>query len=119
MHARSVLPLWGSCTSEGRILLNPQLIAVDVTWSPASVHPSSTRISGYSIGVSPTGGGGFTLPNKGGTTTVTGSFAGTDHGASSSSAIYSDESAGQLIAACGSSGGLTSIAVSSGHLTLQ
>ena len=100
-------------------LLNPQPIAVDVTWSPSGIHPSAVKVSGYSIGVSASGGGGFTLPNKGGTSQVNGSFAGTDHGSSSSSAIYSAEPVGQLVTSCGSAGGLASIAVTSGHLVLQ
>ena len=100
-------------------LLNPQPISVDVAWTPASIHPSSIKVSGYSIGASPSGGGGFTLPNNGGTTQVAGSFAGSDRGASSTAAIYSDEGAGQLVAACGSAAGLASITVSSGHLALQ
>jgi hypothetical protein len=100
-------------------LLNPQPVAVDVTWTPDTVHASTIHLSGYSIAVGPSGGGGFTLPNKGGTSTVNGSFAGSDHGSSSTSAIYSDEGVGALVAACGSASGLASIAVTSGHLALR
>jgi hypothetical protein len=99
-------------------LLNTQPVVVDVTWSPTTIHPSTVDVTGYSIGVSPSGGGGFTLPNKGGTSKVTGSFAGSDHGASSTSAIYSDQGVGQLVSACASPAGLSSIAVTSGHLNL-
>jgi hypothetical protein len=99
-------------------LLNTQPVVVSATWSPTTIHPSTIDISGYSIGVSPSGGGGFTLPNKGGTSKVSGSFAGDDHGASSTSAIYSDQGVGQLVSACASAGGLSSITVTSGHLSL-
>jgi len=63
-----------SCAS----LLTPQPLTFDVTWSPATIHKSVVTFSSYSVGAS-----GFTLPASGGKATVTGSFAGSDHGASS------------------------------------
>ena len=100
-------------------LLMSKPVTADVSWQPTSVHPSHVELSGYSIGVSPSNGGGFILPNHGGTVHVSGSFAGSDNGASSTAAIYSSQTAAQLIGECGSSSGLSSITASSGHIKLQ
>ncbi|HLM94975.1 MAG TPA: hypothetical protein VK283_01595 [Acidimicrobiales bacterium] len=61
---------------------------------------------------------GFTFPNPGGTTKVTGSFAGSDHGAGSSTTVFFNRTAVQLLAACRASG-LVSIPVTSGHVSLK
>ncbi len=61
---------------------------------------------------------GFTFPNPGGTTKVTGSFAGSDHGASSSATVFFDRTAVQLLAACRTSG-LVSMPVTSGRVSLK
>jgi hypothetical protein len=75
--------------------------------------------SGYSVGTGPSGGGEFTLPKAPGTAKVTGSFAGSDHGAGSKAAAVSSQTATELVAACGSSAGLASIPVTSGNVTLK
>jgi hypothetical protein len=100
-------------------LLTSKPVSVDVAWTPKTVHPSAVKISGYTVGVSPSGGGGFKLPEAGGTVHVSGSFAGSDNGASSTASIYSAQSAMQLIGECESPSGLASIPVASGTIKLQ
>jgi hypothetical protein len=59
------------------------------------------------------------LPKSGATAKVTGSFAGSDHGAGTTATAFSGETTTQLLGACESSAGLTSIAVTSGSVTLK
>jgi hypothetical protein len=47
---------------------------------------------------------GFVFPNSGGTTSVTGSFAGSDNGAGSSASAYTDMTAQGVLSTCQSSG---------------
>jgi hypothetical protein len=101
-------------------LLTPRPLSVDVTWDPSLVHTSVVMFSGYTVDTNgPGGGGGFTLPDTGGTAKVTGSFAGSDKGAGSTAATYSSMTTNQLLAACGSSTGLASIPVTSGTISLK
>jgi hypothetical protein len=62
---------------------------------------------------------GFTLPASGGTAKVTGSFAGSDLGATSTAQTFSNQTGKQLLTACGSSAGLASLQVASGTLALK
>jgi hypothetical protein len=104
-----------SCTS----LITSRPLAINITWAPATTHPSVLSFSGYGGTTGSSGGEGFKLPGTGATAKVTGSFAGSDHGATSTATAVSGETATQLLAACGSSAGLTSIQVTSGTVTLQ
>jgi len=104
-----------SCTG----LLNSRTLAIDITWAPATIHPSVLTFSGYGGTTGTAGGEGFKLPNTGGGAKVTGSFSGSDHGAGSTAVTLSDQTATQLLAACGSSAGLTSIQVTSGTVSLK
>ena len=105
-----------SCTG----LVTPRQLTVDITWTPSTVHSSEVTFSGFSVATNgPGGGGGFTLPSASGTAKVSGSFAGSDHGAGSTSAVYSSDTVTKLLAACGSAAGLASIPVTSGSLTLK
>ncbi len=100
-------------------LLNSRPVTVDITWTPAVVHPSVVTFSGYGGATGPSGGEGFMLPKSGATAKVTGSFAGSDHGAGTTATAFSGETTTQLLGACESSAGLTSIAVTSGSVTLK
>jgi len=105
-----------SCTG----LITPRQLTVDITWTPPTVHSSAVTFSGFTVATNgPGGGGGFTLPSASGTAKVTGSFAGSDHGAGSTSAVYSSDTVTQLLAACGSAAGLATIPVTSGSLDLK
>jgi len=104
-----------SCAS----LLNSRPLIIDITWTPATVHQSVLTFSGYGGATGPSGGEGFTLPKPGATAKVTGSFAGADHGAGSTATAFSGQTTAQLLTACESSAGLTSIAVTSGSVTLK
>ncbi|HLN41111.1 MAG TPA: hypothetical protein VK215_01570 [Acidimicrobiales bacterium] len=100
-------------------LLNSRPLTIDIAWTPATVHPSIVTFTGYGGASGPSGGEGFTLPKSGATAKVTGSFAGSDHGAGSTATAFSGQTTTQLLTACESSAGLTSIAVTSGSVTLK
>jgi hypothetical protein len=104
-----------SCTS----LITSRPLTINITWAPATTHPSVLSFSGYGGTTGTAGGEGFKLPGTGDTAKVTGSFSGSDHGASSTAVAVSGQSTTQLLAACGSAAGLTSIQVTSGTVTLQ
>jgi hypothetical protein len=93
-------------------------VALVIHWSPATITPSVLDFSGYSITSTPAGNGGFSFPDPGGTAKVTGSFAGSDAGASSTAALYFDPSVAQIQSVCRSSG-LSSLPVTSGTVTLK
>ncbi len=104
-----------SCTG----LLMSRALTVNIAWTPSTIRPSVLTFSGYGGTSGSSGEEGFALPNAGGGAKVTGSFAGADHGAGSTATAVSAQTATQLLAACGSSAGLTSIQVSSGTVTLK
>ena len=104
-----------SCTA----LLTSRTLSIRIIWAPSTIRPSVLTFSGYRAAASGSGGQGFALPNTGGTAKVTGSFSGSDQGAASSAQTYSGQTATQLLAACGSSVGLTSLQVTSGTVTLR
>jgi hypothetical protein len=104
-----------SCTE----LITSRALTVNIAWAPTTVRPSVLTFSGYGGTTGPSGGEGFKLPNPGGTAKVTGSFSGSDHGAGSSALALSNETTTQLLSACGSPSGLTSVQVTSGTVTLQ
>jgi hypothetical protein len=108
-----------TATSACTGLLTSKPLTLYVTWDPPSVARSMLRFSGYTVGSSSGGGGGLVLPGSGNSAHVTGSFAGSDHGAESTANAYSSQGATQLLAACASPGGLANILVTSGKLTLK
>ena len=108
-----------SATNSCAGLLSSRQLTIDMTWAPSTTRKSVVTFSGYGGATGPSGGEGFSLPDKGGTTKVTGSFAGSDGGASTTATAYSGESGTQLLTACGSSAGLPSIQVTSGSLNLK
>jgi len=65
------------------------------------------------------GKAGFKLPNTGGTAAVSGSFPGTNAGATSHAEGITGDSASQLLAPCSTSTGLKSIKIVKGSLTLS
>ena len=99
-------------------VLTLRSVALTIRWAPPSILPSTLTFSGYSIVSKPSGSGGFTFPDPGGTAKVTGSFAGSDGGAGSTATIYFDPSVAQIQTVCRSSG-LASIPVTSGTVTLK
>jgi hypothetical protein len=95
-------------------------VAVAASYTPSSVHASVVAFSGYAIVSAPTTADvGFSLPGSGGTATVTGSFAGTDKGAKSTATIYSTMTPTQALAACAAAGGLVSLSLAAGSVTLS
>ena len=93
-------------------------VAVAVAWSPSSVHASVASFSGYAV-VTQGGDIGFGLPGTGGSATVAGSFAGTDHGAKSTAATYSNLTSTELLTACGTPAGVSSLTIASGTVAFS
>jgi hypothetical protein len=108
-----------SATSSCTGLLTPRALTINITWSPSTIRPSVLTFSGYSAAMNSAGDEGFTLPTSGGTAKVTGSFAGSDLGATSTAQTFSNQTGTQLLASCGSSAGLASLQVTSGTLALK
>ncbi len=89
-----------------------------IAWNRTpAVEPSVVSFSSDAIASNQKGDEGFTLPGKGGKASVAGSYAGPDHGATSSAAAYSNDTAGQLASACGT--GLSQLKLVSGSATLK
>ncbi len=92
-----------------------------VEWAPDSIAPSTVSFpGGYSV-ISHGAGDdiGFALGVAGGAA-VTGSFAGSDGGASSQVTVYLDQTADQFVAACNAAGnGLSSETIAGGSATLS
>jgi len=92
-----------------------------VEWTPGSIAPSTVSFpGGYSVISHGTGGDiGFALGVTGGAS-VTGSFAGSDGGASSQVTVYLNQTADQFVAACNAAGnGLSSETIAGGSATLS
>lgn len=104
-----------ACTS----LLSSKPVAVAVTWTPSTIHASVLSFSGFSAGTNPAGDAGFVLPSSGGTSVVTGSFAGSDKGAKSTASLYSGYTTVGLLGLCSAKAGLASLNVSTGQVTLS
>jgi hypothetical protein len=107
-----------SPTSTCAGVLTLRSVALTIHWTPSTITASTLTFSGYSITSKPTGNGGFSFPDPGGTAKVTGSFAGGDGGASSTAAIYFDPSVAQIQTVCRSSG-LATLPVTSGSVSLK
>ncbi|HUY22248.1 MAG TPA: hypothetical protein VMV22_07890 [Acidimicrobiales bacterium] len=100
-------------------LLSSKPVVVAVAWSPSSIHASVASFGGYAIVTDAAQHTGFGLPNAKGTASVDGSFAGTDHGATSTAATYSSLTTTQLLTACGTTAGLAALTIASGTVTLS
>jgi len=90
-----------------------------VVWTSSPAANSSTV--GFS-GDSPAVVGGkaaFKLPNTGGTSAVSGSFPGSNAGATSHGEGITAQTPGALLAPCSTSGGLKTIKIVKGNLTLS
>lgn len=104
----------GSSTDSCTSLLTSSSESLPVKWSGKSgktkvgIEPSVVAFSGYNVVSNSKGDEGFQLPGNGsggsGTASATGSFTGTDGGASSSAVVYSTSTAGQLLSECGKKG---------------
>ena len=101
------------CTS----LLSSKPVEVKVNWVPSTIHASVVSFSGYA----PTAGGsgsGLVFPEVGGKARVTGSFAGSNGGASSTATAFIGQNEVELLSACENPTGISSLAITSGHVSL-
>ena len=101
------------CTS----LLNSKAFEVLVHWRPKTIRPSEMRFFGYTPSTGGTGSG-LDFPGSNGKATVTGSFAGSDHGATSKATAVISQGEVQLLAACQNPAGISALAITSGRFTL-
>jgi hypothetical protein len=84
------------------------------------IAPSTVKFSGLMVATEPVSGdAGFTLPNTGGTASVTGSYPGTDHGATSTATVYINMTAAQIFTACGTTAGVAKLTLDAGSATLK
>ncbi|HYA68317.1 MAG TPA: hypothetical protein VED63_06265 [Acidimicrobiales bacterium] len=90
-------------------------VALVIRWSPTKIGDSTLAFPGFT----PVAGGKVGLSAGGAGTTVSGSYAGTDGGASSTLALISNLSATQEVKACQSVRGLRSVTIQEGTLVLQ
>lgn len=88
------------------------------THTPAIAN-STVKFSGLMTATSTSGDAGFTLPNTGGTASVTGSYPGTDHGKTSTATVYTNMTAAQIATLCTSATGVASLTIASGSATLK
>lgn len=89
------------------------------TWNPKSVHSTSASFSGFSFVQNTAGLEGFTLPNTGGSASVTGSFAGKDHGKRSVITVFTNLTISKFRSACESKAGLATYKIVSGTATFS
>ena len=89
------------------------------TWTAKNVrlHSTTGTYSGFDFVIATNGDVGVVIPNSGGTAHITGSFAGTNHGATSKVVSYINLTATEIRAACLSPRGLSSVRITSGRVT--
>jgi hypothetical protein len=98
------------CTS----LETSQPETLTVTWAPGSkIAPTTASFSGYAVASNAKGDEGFSLPNSGGTGAAVGSYA---QASGVTATAFSNETSNALATACESSGGLSSLKITSGAL---
>jgi hypothetical protein len=86
-----------------------------VVWTHTPLIANSTvRFSGLMPATSASGDEGFTLPNTGGTASVTGSYPGPDKAKTSTATVYTNMTAKQIATARASAAAVTSLAIASG-----
>jgi hypothetical protein len=100
-------------------------VSVPVTehavWTHTPLIANSTvKFTGLMVATEPTSmDAGFTLPNTGGSATVTGSYPGTDHGKTSTATVYINMTATAIFAACGTTAGVAKLTLDAGTATLK
>jgi hypothetical protein len=107
-----------SCTALAMAQVIP--VTEHVVWTHTPLIANSTvKFSGLMPATSSAGDEGFTLPNSGGTASVTGSYPGADKGKTSTATVFSNMNATQLAAACSSTAGVASLTIASGTASLK
>ena len=89
------------------------------TWTARNmkIHSTTGTYSGFDFVFAANGDVGVVIPNTGGSARITGSFAGTNHGATSTVVGYINLTATQVRAQCLSPQGLSSVKITSGRVT--
>jgi hypothetical protein len=105
----------GTSTNNCTSLSTSQPESLTVKWAPASINPSTSSYSGYTVGTAGNGHSEFILPDTGGTGSTIGSFA---EGSGSTATAVLNKSAAQIAAACGTTAGEKKLSITSGTTTL-
>jgi hypothetical protein len=106
------------CTTLAGGSTNPQTLKTK--WAPATkIKPTTLTFGGFVPATQPvTNDEGFSLPNSlGQPTTGTGSYLGTDTGATSTATVYSNKTAAQVSSLC-SGAGLATLTLAAGTVHL-
>jgi hypothetical protein len=105
------------CASSLAIFSHP--VHATGTWTAKRMrlHSTTGTFSGFAFTFATNGDVGVVIPNEGGTAHITGSFAGTNHGASSTAAGFINLTALEVRAACKSPQGLPLLRITSGRVT--
>ncbi len=84
-------------------------------WAPGTkIKPTKSTVSGLSPATNGAGDAGFQLPNTGGTSSGTGSYLGSDGGASGTAQAFTNETSAQIAATCTGATGLKSLKITTG-----
>lgn len=88
-----------------------------VKWAPGTkIKPTTVNFSGFDAATNGAGDEGFSLPNSGGTASATGSYIGSDNGATSTAQAFTNKTAAQIGAMCNT--GIASLTIASGSATV-
>jgi len=106
----------GTSTNNCTSLSTSQPESLTVKWAPASISPSTSSYSGYTVGTAGNGDSEFILPDSpSGTGSTIGSFA---EGSGSTATAVLNHTAAQIATACGTAAGEPSLKITSGTTTL-
>ena len=92
--------------------------SLTVKWSPTTIAPSAVGFSSKESTTNGNGDFGFVYPAPGGTSSVAGSYEGTDSGASSSASVFSNVTETTLLNDCSSKKGLKKLTITTGSISL-
>lgn len=109
----------GRATNNCTDLLFSEPITGTGSWTPRTIRRTTASFTGYSFVTTSGRPIGVRIPNVGGHVTVTGSFAGRDHGARTVASGVLNETPLAFEAACRSAAGLTSQRIVSGRVTFS
>lgn len=102
-------------------LLNSEAISATENWPDTTPHVADSTLSVSGYATTTDSSSGFievVIPPSGGTTSVTGSFPGSDGGASSSLTAITDDTSSHFLNKCGTANGIGRASITGGSETL-
>jgi len=118
VHSSACAGLAQFPTSSGGVSTptSSQALTIRTTWTPAGIEPSALHFTGFVVTIGPSGEVGFAFPGQNHSSTMSGSFAGQDHGALSTASVQTGRQAGQILSDCSGHAGLSSIPIDAGEV---